>query len=803
MILKYSALFFFLFSFQQNLFSQIVTVKDREDLSNLEFVTFISSDKSIFAATDKKGQVNFTPFQKATSIEVSRLGYKTKVLTYQRVIDLDYVILLDPKPFLSDQIIISASRWKERSAETPSRIAVLGEKSITIQQPQTSADLLNTSGQIFLQKSQLGGGSPMIRGFATNRLLISVDGVRMNTAIFRSGNLQNVINIDPFSVQQTEILFGPGSVMYGSDAIGGVMDFTTTKPQFAIDDTLLFHVDATTRYSSVNTEKTNHIGIKLGSQKWAYVGSATYFDFGDLRMGSHGPSEYLKPFYVDTKNGIDSAMVNPDPQSQRPTAYNQINTLQKLAYRIIKDVDLEYAFQYSTTSDYPRYDRLIRTKNGNPKSAVWKYGPQEWRMQVLTLSNRIKTRFYDDMVLKLAYQNFEESRIDRDFKKPTQSTRIEQVGAISASIDFLKLWSDSRKLSYGIEFITNEVKSVGFDENITSNTKVDAQSRYPQANWSSYAIFASYSHNLTEKLKLVTGARYNQYVIDATFDTRFYPFPFTKTSINDGALTGSLGAIWNPSVKTTLSAIVSTGFRTPNVDDLGKVFESVPGSVIVPNPDLKAEYAYNAELGFAQVFGEVAKWDVTVYYTLLDNALVRRDFQLAGQDSIMYSGEMSKVQAIQNAAEARVWGIQTGIDFDLWAGFTLQSRFSYQKGEEELDNGTTNPLRHASPWFGNTKIQYSVSKWRSELNLVYNGEVSFKDLSDDERSKPFYYAIDKNGNPYTPAYAILNFKNVYYFNSNWMISAGIENMFDLRYRAYSSGLVAPGRNVMLALKASF
>lgn len=803
MILKYSSFLFFIFCFYQNLYSQIVTVKDREDLSILELVTFVATNPSIAAVTDKKGQLDFTPFQNATSIEIRRLGYKTKVRTYEQVKDSKFLILLDPKPFYSDQIIISASRWKERSAETPARIAVIGQKDIAVQQPQTSADLLNTSGQIFLQKSQLGGGSPMIRGFSTNRLLISVDGVRMNTAIFRSGNLQNVINIDPFSVQQTEILFGPGSVMYGSDAIGGVMDFTTLKPQFAIDDTLFSQVDVSSRYSSVDKEKTNHIGLKLGNQNWAYMGSATYFDFGDLKMGSHGPAEYLKPFYVETVNGVDISVPNPDPMVQRPTAYNQFNTLQKIAYKLTKDVDLEYAFHYSATSDYPRYDRLIRTKAGKPKSAVWKYGPQEWRMQVLTLSNRIKTRFYDDMVLKLAYQNFEESRIDRSFNKPTLSTRIEEVAAISASVDFLKIWSDSRKLSYGIEFITNDVKSVGFDENITSNTKVDAQSRYPQATWSSYAAFVSYSHNLSEKLKLVTGARYNQYVIDATFDTRFYPFPFTKTTINDGALTGSFGAIWNPATKTTLSAILSTGFRTPNVDDLGKVFDSVPGSVIVPNPNLKAEYAYNAELGFAQLFGDVAKFDVTVFYTLLDNAMVRRDFQLAGQDSIMYDSEMSKVQAIQNAAEARVMGIQSGLDFNLWTGLTLQTRFSYQKGEEELDNGTTNPLRHAAPWFGNTKIQYSYEKWRSELNLVYNGEVSYKDLNDDERSKPFYYAIDKNGNPYTPAYAILNFKNVYQINSNWMISAGIENMFDLRYRAYSSGLVAPGRNIIVALKASF
>jgi hemoglobin/transferrin/lactoferrin receptor protein len=94
--------------------------------------------------------------------------------------------------------------------------------------PQTSADLLANSGHVFVQKSQLGGGSPMIRGFSTNRVLITVDGIRLNNAIFRGGNVHNVISINPFNIEKTEIILGSGSVIYGSDAIGGVMNFYTT-----------------------------------------------------------------------------------------------------------------------------------------------------------------------------------------------------------------------------------------------------------------------------------------------------------------------------------------------------------------------------------------------------------------------------------------------------------------------------------------------------------------------------------------------------------------------------------------------
>ena len=124
------------------------------------------------------------------------------------------------------EIVISGNRWCQEIDVIPTKITRLNLEQTNAYNPQTAADMLGLSGEVFIQKSQYGGGSPMIRGFSTNRLLYSVDGVRMNSAIFRSGNLQNVISLDPFAIRETEILFGPGAVSYGSDAIGGVMLFS-------------------------------------------------------------------------------------------------------------------------------------------------------------------------------------------------------------------------------------------------------------------------------------------------------------------------------------------------------------------------------------------------------------------------------------------------------------------------------------------------------------------------------------------------------------------------------------------------
>ncbi|HMR57759.1 MAG TPA: TonB-dependent receptor plug domain-containing protein, partial [Cyclobacteriaceae bacterium] len=113
-----------------------------------------------------------------------------------------------------DEVVVSVNRWEQNQREISTRVTKISPALIQLQNPQTSADMLGLSNQVFIQKSQLGGGSPMIRGFATNRVLLVIDGVRMNNAIFRSGNLQNVISLDANAIQNTEVVFGPGSVVY-------------------------------------------------------------------------------------------------------------------------------------------------------------------------------------------------------------------------------------------------------------------------------------------------------------------------------------------------------------------------------------------------------------------------------------------------------------------------------------------------------------------------------------------------------------------------------------------------------------
>ena len=782
---------------------QVLTVEDQDTKEKLEFVTLTSERPRATAITNRQGQVNLSAFRGSAEIEFRAMGYKSMVISYDEIVADTFRVRMQHARISLDEVVVSATRWNQKTSEIPSKVITIPLAAVAVQNPQTAADMIGISGKVFIQKSQQGGGSPMIRGFATNRLLYTVDGVRMNTAIFRSGNIQNVISLDPFAMEHTEVFFGPGSVIYGSDAIGGVMSFRTLEPQFTLEEKPLVKGTAVTRYASANQEKTGHFDVNVGWKKWALVTSISSNDYGDLRMGSNGPEEYLRPFYVQRVDSSDVVVTSDDRRVQRPSGYSQINMMQKIRFRPDERWEFQYGFHYSVTSDYDRYDRHIRYRDGMPRYGEWRYGPQKWMMNQLSVTHDADRKLYDRVTLRLAQQSFEESRISRDFNHPGRETRIEQVDAWSANIDFNRAMGTGGKLFYGLEAVYDDVTSEGINENIVTGISSPGPARYPQSSWASYAVYLTGQWKAADQLTLQSGLRYNRFTLHAEFDTTFYPFPFTMADMNHGALTGSLGFVWRPGNQWVVSANASTAFRSPNVDDMGKVFDSEPGSVVVPNPDLEAEYAWNSDVGVVKVFGEVVKADLTGYYTILNNALVRRDYVLNGMDSIMYDGEMSRVQAIQNAAVAHVYGLQAGLEVKLPSGFGFSSDINWQRGTEEQDDGTISPSRHAPPLFGITRLTYRSSGLQMQLYAVYSGEKSYDEMPEEEKGKDYMYATDDNGNPYSPAWYTLNFKAGYQLTGRLFLTAGVENLTDRRYRPYSSGIAAAGRNFILSLRANF
>lgn len=788
-----------------NLSAQTVRVIDRSTLEPLEFVSVFNKKTLSVATTNAKGEFELAGFADADSISFSLIGFQALTLSIRAIQTNRYIVKLGESRIALNEVVVSANRWEQNKKEIAQKITSVNPKEIAFQNPQTAADMLSASANVFVQKSQLGGGSPMIRGFSTNRVLLVVDGVRMNNAIYRSGNLQNVISLDANALEGAEVLFGPGSVIYGSDAIGGVMDFHTLSPKLAASESIRRSSNALIRWSSANNEKTAHADVNIGWQKWGLTTSLTYSDYDDLIMGSNGPDEYLRPEYQAFENGKDVVVQNKNPKKQVRSGYDQWNILQKIRFKPNQNWDIQYGFHYSTTSDVPRYDRLIEYRNGTLRDGDWYYGPQKWLMHSLSIANFSESGLYDRARLILAFQDYEESRHERRFGRLQLLNRTEKVKAYSANLDFDKTLSEKTSLFYGLEAVFNAVGSTAFQENIETQATEPISTRYPDgATWQSYAAYLNLKSNVSEQFTLLGGLRYTQFSLEAPFDKTFFPFPFDEAAISKGALNGSLGLVFRPREHWQFNLNASTGFRAPNIDDVGKIFDSAPGIVIVPNPGLESEYSYNVDFGIIKTIANRVKIDITGFYTVLNNAIVRRNFTFNGQDSILYDGTLSQVQALQNSAQANVYGIQAGLEAAFSEHWSLASYLTWTQGEEEDEaTGENVPLRHAPPLFGATYLNYEANRFRANVYALYNAAVTNEKLPPSEQEKPSIYAKDEDGRPYSPAWFTLNFKASYQIAPALQLNVGLENILDKRYRPYASGIVAAGRNLIVGLRGRF
>jgi len=789
--------------------AQTIRVVDIKTDLPIENVAVLNLDKSVAQYTNASGEVDLTSFEASAYITFLHPAYQEYVIQKSSI--NASVIQLSERIIKMKDVVISANKWEQDADEIPNQIVSITPNEIAFNNPQTAADMLEQTGQVFMQKSQFGGGSPKLRGFAANSVLIVVDGVRMNNAIYRGGNLQNVINIDPNALAGSEVILGPGSVMYGSDALGGVMDFHVKDPKFSIGDKLRTAGSAFTRYASASNERTVHADVNLGGKKLAWYSSLSYSQLGDLEAGSHRPKGYpnfgKKPFLVAQDfNGNDILITNPHPDTQSPSGFESWNVIEKLGYKPSKHLNLTYNFYLSNTSNIPRYDRLIELDaNGIPNDAEWYYGPQKWAMNSLKTTFTRSTLLFDQAKLIVAYQDYKESRNDRGFGDDRLRTRKEEVDLWSFNLDVDKQFEHGN-LFYGLEYLTNDVRSSAIRVNQNTSEVSFPDTRYPDggSSYASYAAYLNHQWNISPNFILNTGIRYTAVDIKAKYNnTGALNFPFEQFKLNNGAFNGSLGLVFNPNERLKTSLSLSSGFRSPNIDDVGKLFDFSDGEVQVPNTGLQPEYAYNSEFGWEYKFSEILEIGGSVFYTYVDNAMVRQNFSLNGQDSIIFDGTLSKVVALQNTGSAEIYGYHFEMEAFLTDHWALEGSITNTLGK---DNSNDEPLRHTTPLFGKFSVIYQNNKFRGEFYTMFNGNRLRADIPGSEiDDKPHLYAIhqtdrSKDG---SPAWSTLNIKGSYQLTPYFSLNVGVENIFDRHYRPYSSGISAPGRNIVMALRAQF
>lgn len=709
------------------------------------------------------------------------------------------------------EIVISGAKKETEKQEISQTIDIVTKKELKFNSAGNTGDALQNTGMITVQQSQNGGGSPIIRGFEANRIGIVVDGVRMNTAIFRGGHLQNVLRVDNGQLERLEIFYGAGSTLYGSDALGGVLNFMTLKPKLGKGLT----GEAFVRYASAQNEKTGGFTLNYGQNKWASVTSFTYTDFGNLMAGNIRDPQYgnwgKRMYYAERKNGVDVMTANPNPNEQMGSAYSQYNILQKFLFQPNENINHLLNFQYSNSSDVNRYDRLTEKTNNtlidaNPSSnkfssAEWYYGPEARLMAAYTLNYNGNFIYSDNFRLTVAYQNYKESRNTRNFGNNNFRSQRENVDVASINFDLYKTVA-RHQLTYGLELNNNWVASSVKRFNIVSGTESYASARYPDggSRTGSYAAYVQDIWQISKDLAYFNlGARYSLNTISSSVTDTNRKYGSFDVSNHGYSLNAGLSFL--PTTKNKLTLNFSTGYRTPNLDDVTKVFDNV-NWIQVNDPNVKPELAMNYEINSWNKLAENCTIEFGGYYTRAQDYIINEPTTVNGQTSETINGIKYTYQRLGNAATANIFGAYGGYKFAPHKNWELNGNINFTYGRFKSNaTAVEQPLDHIPPLSGRFALKYIHEKAQAEISLMMNGAKNTEDYSTTGEDN-----IDKSADPikgYTPAWYILNLRTNYEISKNISAQAALENIFDAHYRVFASGISSAGRSLRLTLRASF
>ena len=712
-----------------------------------------------------------------------------------------------------EEIVVYSNKFAEQVKNIAQKIDVISAKTIAKFNTQNTGDLLINTGNVFVQKSQQGGSSPVIRGFEASRVLLVIDGIRMNNAIYRAGHLQNVITVDQNMLEAVEVLQGPSSTLYGSDALGGVLNFRSKRPKLATDEHMRITGSAFGRFSSANEEKTVHADLSIGGKKFAWLQSYNFSDFGDMKMGSDYPDKYpsfgRRDSLIVTEEGVDNVVANNDTRLEKFSGYKQWDITQKLLYQPNDRVTHLLNFQLSNSNDVPRYDRLQDKRYFNAalgttlRYAEWYYGPQKRIMGAYELGVK-HLGFVDELKVNLSYQDFEESRQQREYRRYDRfDSRVEHVKVAAFTIDGRKFWGNNELIA-GIDGQLNDVKSTASRTNLSTGVVSPLDTRYPNGKnkMNYYGLFAQHIYkSKTGKWVLNDGIRLQAITLHSTIvDNSFFNFPFTEIKQDPFAVTGNIGVVYKSSDLLRLTANISSGFRAPNIDDLARIFESSSATkrLVVPNPDIDPEYTYNFDLGLTYRLKDKARFEVTGFYTLFRNAIAQAPFTLNGEDSVMYNGVLSAVYANQNVNKAYLYGVNSRLSIYFTKKISWDNSVTYTYGRYIKPGDIKVPMDHIPPLFGKSTVSVTCSKLSTEAYALFNGWKRIEDYNPDGEDNGQYATPDG-----MPSWITLNWRAAYPVTKVLTIQVGIENILDRNYRYFASGFSAPGRNYIVSLRATW
>ena len=633
-------------------------------------------------------------------------------------------------------VVVSASRQQISNLKTPYSVSVFTQKDIEKLASRATPDMLSNIPGVFIQKTNLGGGSAFVRGLTGNQTLLIIDGIRFNNSTFRYGPNQYLNTIDPSIISKVELLKGSGSVQYGSDALTGVVNFFTLQPEFTAQKT--FGGQLSARVATQGMELSEQLKMTYSSENTGIVFVGANKQFGDVVRGG----------------GLGL---------QRPTGYNEWDYFGKIRQQLSKTWILEGLIQTTQQSQVPVFHK-IQLENFK----INEMDLQKYQRGYLKAIGQYENPIFKKIEFSVSQQTSIEQRKLQKNTSTTLRAERDEIRTMGILADVQSQFSPSWSAHSGIDYFNDRINSTREDINLTNNSTKALRGLYPNDAGYQYQSIYSIHHLDLDAWQVETGLRFHQNLASLPDTT------LGLTKVKSSALVYSFGLARAISQGISIYANTSSGFRAPNMDDLGSL-GIVDFRYELPAFDLKPEYSQNYELGIkiskAKFFQEL-----TIFQTELENLITRIKTSQVIQSYPVYEK--------RNVDKAFLRGGEWSGRYEFSNSISAKANISYVYGQSVTLN---EPMRRIPPLHGGFSLSYA------RKNLFLNSELLFAAAQDRLSAGD---KADNRMNPLgTPGWAIINLQANYLFNSHFSISIQAQNIGDVDYRMHGSGINGVGRSL--------
>lgn len=642
------------------------------------------------------------------------------------------------------EVVVSAGRFSTQIRNTSEAINVLKYNALKRSKIRSLPESLTLTPGVFVQKTNHGGGSPFLRGLTGNQTLLLTDGIRLSNSIMRYGPNQYLNTIDIFSIEKTEILRGSGSVQYGSDAIGGTIQSFTNEAETTLKPALENRI--ITRLATHGMEKSFNLNTRYSNKNSAFRGGITYRNFGDIVGG-------------DTTG------------RQTPTGYSEFDYDIKGKLLLLKHSSVTFVFQNVHQMNIPVYHKMALENY-----QVNKTNPQKRQLAYVRFNRELNRGILKSVEVTGSFQHSEEGR--EMMKRGAVTTRKEndRVKTYGLAGEFLFSGAGTWNGNLGAEVYSDLVNSSRSDIDLQTGETIQKRGLYPDGSvMTSAALFTLHTWE-SGGWNLSAGARFNAYSIVVKDENT------GSTKLKPSALVGNLGIMRILSDASRLFISLNTGFRAPNIDDLGTL-GIVDFRYETPNLDLRPERSFQYELGY-RFYSRSLKGDIFIYRNELYDLITRKRTENQSVDGY-------PLYQKTNSDRAYIQGIETSWDLMAGRSVYINGSLTYTFGQNITNS---EPLRRIPPLFGRLSADYSPDPFRFGIDW----------LAADRQERLAQGDIDDNRIPDggTPGWNILNI-NAGYVWKIVDIEICLNNIFNSDYRYHGSGINGSGRSAVFTLQVTF